>query len=478
MAINFSLRNKYSYLKMALAFAGIAVFNPGLEVSAQHLLKVSDNQRYLVRENGKPFFYLGDTAWELFHRLNREEADRYLKDRADKGFTVIQAVVLAELDGLRDPNPYGQVPLVNADPTKPNEEYFKHVDYIVNKAEQLGLYIGMLPAWGDKIFKNTWGAGPEIFNPQNARAYGEYVGRRYKNKPIIWVLGGDRNPRNEQDVAVWRAMAEGVIAGAGDGNPDKVMMTFHPQPKEKGGSSTWFHGDKWLDFNMFQTGHCRNLPVYDNISHDYNLANTKPTMDGEPIYEDHPVCFNAKENGYSAASDVRRAAYLALFAGAHGHTYGCHAIWQMNNPKGKNVNNPLGPWYEAINLPGSGQMSHVRALIESRPFLERVPDQSLVKEAYSGGERIQSTRGKDYAFIYSTAGKAFTLNMGKISGKEVKATWYDPRTGVATAAGKFRNTGTQQFAPPSSGRDNDWVLILDDAAKNYPAPKMWRKAGS
>ena len=438
----------------------------------QHQLKVSPNKRFIVKENGQPFFYLGDTAWELFHRLNREDADKYLKNRADKGFTVIQAVVLAELNGLRDPNPYGHLPLLNEDPTKPNAAYFEHVDYIVNKAEALGLYIGMLPTWGDKVFKNTWGEGPEIFNPANARAFGQYLGNRYKSKPIIWILGGDRNPRHEQDIAIWRAMAEGITAGVG-GNPDKALITYHPQPKEGGGSSTWFHQEPWLDFNMFQTGHCRNAPVYTHISHDYNLAQTKPTMDGEPIYEDHPVCFNAKEKGYSDAYDVRRAAYLDLFSGAFGHTYGCHAIWQMNTPKGKNINNPLGPWYEAIHLPGSGQMSHVRALMESRPFLERIPDQSLITEAYSDGERIQATRGQDYAFIYSTSGKPFTVNMGKISGKQVNAIWFDPRTGHATHLGKFKNTGKQLFTPPSTGIDNDWVLILDDSAKNYPAPKRW-----
>jgi hypothetical protein len=439
-------------------------------------LRVSDNKRYLVKSDGTPFFYLGDTAWELFHRLNREEADTYLKNRADKGFTVIQAVVLAELDGLNDPNPYGHIPLLNQDPTKPNEEYFKHVDYIVNKAAELGLYIGMLPTWGDKVFKNRWGTGPEIFNSQNAKVYGQYIGNRYKDKKnIIWVLGGDRNPReNTEDVAIWRAMAEGITAGAGNGDPNKVMMTYHPQPTPKGGgSSTWFHNDNWLDFNMFQTGHCRNAPVHEHISHDYNLAQVKPTMDGEPIYEEHPVCFNAKENGYSNAYDVRYAAYLGLFSGAHGHTYGCHAIWQMNTPKGKNINGPLGPWSEAIHLPGSGQMSHVRALMESRPFLERIPDQSLITEAYSGGERIQATRGQDYAFIYSTAGKPFTVNMGKISGKQVNATWFDPRTGNTIVLGKFKNTGKQLFTPPSTGIDNDWVLILDDMNKNYPVPKRW-----
>ncbi|GAA4431101.1 glycoside hydrolase family 140 protein [Pontibacter saemangeumensis] len=441
-----------------------------IPAAAQHL-RVSDNQRYLVKADGTPFFYLGDTAWELFHRLNREEADMYLKDRAEKGFTVIQAVALAEINGLRDPNPYGHLPLHNEDPTKPNDAYFQHVDYIVNKAAELGLTIGMLPTWGDKIFKNSWGVGPEIFTPENARVYGEYIGRRYKDKPIIWVLGGDRLPRHEQDEAIWRAMAEGIVAGAGDGDADNVMMTFHPQPKEDGGSSTWFHNDPWLDFNMFQTGHCRDVQVYEKITHDYNLKPVKPTMDGEPIYEEHPMCFNAKEKGYTAAWDVRRAAYQDLFAGAHGHTYGCHNIWQMYDTNREGINGPTKTWKESLDLPGARQMTFVRALIESRPFLVRMPDQQLVQEAYAGTERIQATRGEDYAFIYSTAGKPIEVNMGIISGKQVNASWYNPRTGTSTFIGKFKNTGSRTFTPPTSGPDNDWVLLLDDVNKGYKPPQ-------
>ncbi len=439
-------------------------------VQAQRL-RVSENKRFLVKQDGAPFFYLGDTAWELFHRLNREEADHYLQNRKDKGFTVIQAVVLAELDGLRDPNPYGHLPLKGTDPTQPNEAYFEHVDYIVNKAEELGLFIGMLPTWGDKVYKDSWGVGPEIFDTANAKTFGAYIGKRYKNKPIIWIMGGDRTPRHEQDVAVWRAMAEGIVAGAGDGDRDKVMMSFHPQPMPTGGSSNWFHKDAWLDFNMFQTGHCRDTKVYEKIAGDYLLEPTKPTMDAEPIYEDHPVCFNAKELGYSEAYDVRRAAYHSLFAGAHGHTYGCHDIWQMYAPGRNAVNGPRRSWKEALDLPGAAQMSHVRALIESRPMLERVPDQSLLLQAHEGGERIQATRGRSYAFIYSTTGKPIAVHLGKISGRSIKASWYNPRTGNTRDIGKFKNTGTRTFTPPSSGLDNDWVLILDDAAKNYRAPK-------
>lgn len=132
-------------------------------------LKITENRRYLQYDNGKPFFYLGDTAWELFHRLNREEATRYLTNRAEKGFTVIQAVVLAQLGGLTVPNANGDLPLLNGDPALPNEPYFRHVDFIVNKAEELGLYVGMLPTWG-----SHWALGKATFNPDNARKFGRF----------------------------------------------------------------------------------------------------------------------------------------------------------------------------------------------------------------------------------------------------------------------------------------------------------------
>src|SRR3954447_13783215 len=147
-------------------------------------LKVSDNKRFLVTADGKPFFYLGDTAWELFHRLAREEAEAYLKNRAPKGFTHIPAVILAEEDGLHAPNANGDVPLIGDDPAKPNEKYFEHVDFIVKRAGELGLYIGMLPTWGDKwnLGKRT---GPEIFTPENAGSYARWLAMRYKTATNI-----------------------------------------------------------------------------------------------------------------------------------------------------------------------------------------------------------------------------------------------------------------------------------------------------
>ena len=117
-------------------------------------INISDNRHYLVDEQGHPFFYLADTAWELFHRLSREEADMYLKDRARKGFTVIQAVAIAELDGINTPNTYGHLPFIEEDPTRPairegtDNDYWDHVDYIIRRANEQGLYMAILPTWG------------------------------------------------------------------------------------------------------------------------------------------------------------------------------------------------------------------------------------------------------------------------------------------------------------------------------------------
>ncbi len=438
-------------------------------ISYSQTFSISTNNRYILKED-KPFFWLGDTAWELFHRLDREEAEYYLKKRAAQGFTIVQAVALAEFDGLKEKNSYGEVPLLNNDPTQPNEAYFKHVDFIIDKANEIGINIGFLPTWGDKLFKSGWGKGPEIFNIENAKVYGKWLAQRYKNrKNIIWILGGDRQPRkNSKDVEVWRAMAAGIEEGLG--GKDKAMITFHPQPNQEG-ASEWFHADDWFDFNMFQTGHCRDNNVYDKIKGSYDRILVKPVIDGEPIYEDHPVCFNANDLGTSSAYDVRKSAYLDLFAGAFGHTYGCHDIWQMYSSKREAVNFPHIFWQQALDLPGANQMKYVRRLIESRPFLDRVPDQSLIVENnLNAYERVQATKGKDFAFVYSAIGKPFNVNMGKISGDKVVGYWYNPRNGEVKEIGNFENKGIKQFSPPTSGYGLDWVLILDDESKKFPKP--------
>jgi hypothetical protein len=446
----------------------LAILGCFLFFQARSQFQPSSDGHYLLR-NGKNFFWMGDTGWELFHRLDRQQADFYLHTRSKQGFTVIQAVVLAEFDGLHTPNAYGDLPLLNDDPTTPNEKYFKLVDYIIDKASEEGLVIGLLPTWGDKVSKGSWGIGPVIFTPRNALIYGRWLANRYKNRNnIIWILGGDRNPENDTALRIWRSMAAGILEGTG-GN-GTALMSYHPQPNDQG-SGQYFFYDNWFSFNMFQNGHCRNSAVYDKIYAAWLRSPAKPVLDAEPIYEDHPVCFNVKDLGTSNAFDVRQFAYLDLFSGAFGHTYGCHDIWQFYSKDHEAVNGPHFFWPAALELPGAVQMKYVRTLMESHPMTERVPDQSLILESnLPPSERIQATRGKDYMFIYSSNGKPFTVFTEKISGNILNVYWFNPRKGSVISEARIKNKGPKIFSPPSSGYGQDWVLILDDAEKEYPLP--------
>ncbi len=446
---------------------------PGPSVDFKHgSLKVSENKRFIEHEDGTPFFYLGDTAWELFHRLNREETEKYLENRRSKGFTVIQAVVLAENDGLKTPNAYGEVPLIDLDPARPNEKYFEHVDFIVNKAEELGLYIGMLPTWGDKVTVEHGGAGPVIFNPQNAKVYGEFLGRRYKDKPIIWILGGDRNVSSKDLFDIWKSMAEGLRKG--DGNCH--LITFHPRGGKS--SSAWFQKEDWLSFNMYQSAHMEHFnKVYEFAEHDYRLNPIKPFVDGEPAYEDIPVRFwefcnwenplrvpaEVLDNerlikdrshfklGYFTDYDVRVHAYWDLLAGACGYTYGNNAIWQMFKKGGPVAIPCLYDWHESLDRPGADDMRYVKALFESRSFSKLIPDQSVI---YGNNPKdsthIRASVASDGSFllVYLAIGQPATVVTKKIAGQKINAWWYNPRNGESVKIGEFDNSGSREFDPP------------------------------
>jgi hypothetical protein len=453
-----SVRRSCSAVLLALIAAA------GLSAQSKPLprLRVSENGRFFVTEGGAPFFYLGDTAWCVFTRPTHEEVDRYLQDRASKGFTAIQGVLLI-WDGLTRANPLGQTLLVNKNAAQINEAFFDNVDYIVNKAESLGMYTLILPLWA----KGFLGTAPYLFDQTTAYNYCKLIGARYRNKPVLWMLGGDRPGQGVEEIT--RAMARGLTDGGG-----ARMISYHPTGRQS--SSMWFHNESWLDFNSIQSGHSSQNRNYELVASDYQLKPAKPVIDSESGYENITDELRQAEPGIKrlGAWDVRRYGYLSVFAGAAGFAYGCGEVYEFWTPGMQQTRWMAGlPWQESMQLPGSSQMKHVRSLIESRPMLVRIPDQSiLVSDPKATTDRIQATRASDgsYAFVYSASGRPIEVRLDSISGKAIRAWWYDPRTGVAKGIGRFPKTATREFKPPSSGENNDWVLVLDDAARRFPEP--------
>ncbi len=170
--------------------------------------------------------------------------------------------------------------------------------------------------------------------------------------------------------------------------------------------------------------------------------------------------------GWFDDEDVRRAAYWALFAGAHGHTYGCHPVWQMLDEGRIPVGNAKHYWHQVLDLPGAWDMIHVRHLMESRPRITTMPDSTIiVPDRDNYVNHIQALRGEGFAYFYLSANRSITVDPSPLEAEMIRAWWFNPRTGNAEKIGEFEGTSQHTFTTPVQGVD--WVLVIDDVAMDY-----------
>ncbi|WP_289660627.1 glycoside hydrolase family 140 protein [Flavobacterium panacagri] len=429
-------------------------------------IKVSENQHYFVTENEKPFFWLGDTGWLAFGKLDREGIEKYFKDRKEKGFNVVQVMVLHNLNAV---NAYGAPALVNEDISKPlttpgnnvnnkdEYDYWDHVDYTLDVAEKNGIYVAMVPVWGTNVSK-----GNKVSKEQ-AQKYMRFLVNRYKDRTnVVWLNGGDTH--GNEFTSIWNIIGSTLKINC----PDQ-LITFHPFGRTD--SSDNFHNSPWLDFNMFQSGHRRydqdsiktnfKEDNYKFVLRDFELKPTKPTLDGEPSYEGIPHGLHDTLQPKWTANDVRRYGYWSVLSGAAGYTYGHNAVMQMFRKGDKPAYGNKELWTSALNAPGAKQMVYIKKLMEEVPFLEGIPDQSIIANQGQKYDYIPAIKGKKYVLIYTYNGRKFKVNLGKIAGDKVTATWFNPRNGQKTKIGIIDNKGAKEFQPSGKKEDgNDWVLIL------------------
>ena len=466
------MKNIFSSLMVGLA--AVSLLFP-TELSAQPWkhgeLKVSDNHRYLQHADGTPFFWLGETAWLMPERLNRDEVGNYLSTCKANGYNVVQ---VQTVNGVPAFNIYGASSHPNGYDFSTIDQqgygYWQHMDYIIQTAQNNGIYVGMVCVWGNLVKSGK-------MDVEQAKAYGTFLANRYKDVPnIIWIIGGD--VQGYVKTEVWETLARTIRAI--DSNH---LMTFHPRGRTC--SATWFNEAEWLDFNMFQSGHRRygqrngdgDYTIAEDTEEDnwryvesaLALPTIKPILDGEPSYERIPQGLHDIHQPQWTASDCRRYAWWSVLAGSCGHTYGNNALMQFYRPGYKGAYGCTTPWYEALNDPGFQQMHWVKDLFLKLPYFDRVPDQSVFVGTY--GEKYNrpiASRGNDYIVAYTYSGSALTIDLTKISGKKKHAWWYSPVDGTLQDLGEFKNSKKQVFTPNlDDGKDTDRVLVILDAEKDY-----------
>lgn len=421
-------------------------------------LRVSENHRYLESQNGEPFLWMGGTPWGMSEWLNREEVDFYLDNRKDKGFNVIQLCLFwgkreedpvkftanppnaynfrafGETNGKADPSK----PLVveGGTPSSPND-YWDHVDYIIQAAGERSMEVALLPVWGRRYVNASM---PEfsdsLFSKKDMNIYGQFLGSRYKGySHIIWVLGGDVKADAGGDfLGHYRSMAEGIITGiTGEEVPwneespywDYALMTYHPDGTPLKNSSEWFHYDPWLDFNMIETFESRNM-VYKVVQHDYSLNDpVKPTVMAEPAYEGErrPV-------GYSTGVQMRRQAYQSFFGGAAGFTYGAFRDSVGNGP----VFSPYKGWENLLDMEGAMSMIFVKSFCLQHAWPAWKPVYDIIQSGRGEGEFqkvsvFSESTGECY--IYYPDNSFSILDLSKYFSEKDKifVQWYNPASG-------------------------------------------------
>ncbi len=406
-------------------------------------VRVAADHRHLVDQNGAPFLIHGDTPWSLIVGLTRQEAEQYLENRRRKGFNSI-IVNLIEHKYRGPVNRYGDGPFTTpGDFSTPNEKYFEHADWVIRKAAEKGIQVFLAPIYLGYIGTDEGWIEESLANgPEKCRAWGQYVGKRYRNfDNLVWIIGGDRNPDKARDHV--NAVARGIKEF-----DHRHLFTAHCHPENS--ALDQYKDDGWLHVNNTYTYGI----VHKKLLADYRRAPAMPYFLTESTYE-------GEHN--ATPVQIRRQAYWAILCGAAGQFLGNRPIWLFDPG-----------WQTAMDATGSQDMVRLKALFNSRPWHELVPDvkREVVIDGlgeFNGLDYLAAARTADGGSVmaYLPSSRTFTVDLTKVSGKTVTAWWFNPRTGKADASGEFPASGKRQFTPPGDG---DWVFVLDDVSRNLSAP--------
>ena len=221
---------------------------------------------------------------------------------------------------------------------------------------------------------------------------------------------------------------------------------------------------------------------FDFNAKNLTLAALKPTLDGEPNYEDHPVrglMKDGKPTIWFDDHDVRRAAWWSLLSGACGHVYGTHSIWQFHDPeKRQQLSDARTPWQQALDLPGAVEMGVMKKFFEAMAWTKLRRDDAFITAKPQGGwkaDQVPMAAVADdgsfaVAYLPDVAAGALGLDFGKLkfAPAEGEAFVVDPVSGEKVALKEFSAEAVDAFLkdiPKVEGKAVDRVVLIRKAVR-------------
>lgn len=402
-------------------------------------LKIDSSKRFLVRADGSPFVWIGDTFW-LFSKLTREQRVQLLDDRSRKGFNVVMIRVGMGNEKVDEPIGFDR----NLEPI---ESHFQEIDHLVAEANQRGMYVAIATGWWQIV---------QDYDAEALYKFGRFIGDRYKdNDNIIWLGAGESGSHHRKNKLAFNRV-ESLVRGIRDGDTGNKLLTLHAD-FQRGTSISKM--STLVDFKNWQTSQwccpndlprkdSRNWTVWEAIAYDYEQSPTKPTFDAEAWYE------NTNLGGGTPATpyNVRRRAYFTIFAGGFGHSYGGSGVWDATSN-----------FSQALEYEGATQIGYLSQLLHAlgNDFLKLRPTQAMVVSGQSSNydRHIQATSANDgsYALVYTAGTSNFALDLSQLSAESISVMWFNPRTKALSNESAVTRDTRVNFTTPGQG---DWVLVL------------------
>jgi hypothetical protein len=437
---------------------------------AQHgPVRVSPDLRYFTHDDGAPFFWLADTAWNGALKSTDADWTAYVLERAAQKFTAVQFVT-TQWRAAPDGNLARQPAFTGTNPITADPKFFAQLDAKIEALNKGGLLAVPVMLWAIQGGSNP-SVNPGVSLPEDqAILLGRYMVARWQANAVAWILAGDADYRGEK-AARWNRIGRGIFGGI-----KHAPVTMHP------GGQQWvwseFREEPWYDFVGYQSGHgdgtnALKWLLEGPVTEDWMRMPHKPFINLEPTYEDH-VAYQSKKP-ITAGFTRRALIWSLLVAPTAGVSYGGHGVWGWDDGTKAPVDHPgtgtPKPWREALKLPGAAELKHLADIFTSIDYwrLRPAPMMIVNNPGKDNPERFiaaAKSDQKDLAVIYVPSERTVEVKLDTLP-TAPNITWYNPRTGEKNPAVGVVTANTCQFPTPAEG---DWLLVMSsqpkDAAKS------------